>query len=86
MATQPTFDPDPLGLIADTEGIAMPLHDWRGIAKLGLPYDQVVRLYGDPPKAVQHLFHTVTKQRATAAPHRGQTRASRIPRRPATRA
>jgi len=61
MATRPIVDPDPLGIIADTEGIQMPLSDWRGIARLGMTFEQVVRLYGHPPKAVQHLFRATAK-------------------------
>jgi hypothetical protein len=61
MATRPTVDPDPLGIIADTEGIQMPLADWQGIARLGLSYEQVVRLYGQPPKAAMSLFRPKAK-------------------------
>ena len=61
MAIRPVVDPDPLGIIADTEGIQMPLSDWKGIAGLGLTYEQVVRLYGNPPKAAQRLFRVAAK-------------------------
>ena len=61
MANRPIVDPDLLGIIADTKGIPMPLSDWRGIARLGMTYEQVVRLYGQPPKAVQHLFRACAK-------------------------
>ena len=61
MAIRPVVDPDPLGIIADTEGIQMPLSDWKGIAGLGMTYDQVVRLYGHPPKAAQRLFRVIAK-------------------------
>ena len=61
MAIRPIADPDPLGIIADTEGIQMPLSDWRGIARLGMTHEQVLRLYGHPPKAVQHLFRVTAK-------------------------
>jgi hypothetical protein len=50
MAIRLIVDPDPLGIIADTEGIQMPLSDWRGIARLGMTIEQVVRLYGHPPQ------------------------------------
>lgn len=63
MAIRPIADPDPLGIIADTEGIQMPLSDWRGVARLGMTHEQVVRLYGHPPKAVQHLFRLTVKAR-----------------------
>ena len=46
---------------ADTEGIQMPLSDWKGIAGLGMTYDQVVRLYGHPPKGAQRLFPVIAK-------------------------
>ena len=61
MAIRPIADPDPLGIIADTEGIQMPLSDWRGIARLGMTYEQVIRLYGHPPKAAQHWFRVTAK-------------------------
>jgi hypothetical protein len=75
LAIRPTVDPDLLGIIADTADIQMPLSDWRSIARLGLTNEQVVRLYGQPPKAVRHLFCIPAKVQRTAdrvrqpAPH-----------------
>lgn len=73
MAIRPIVDPDPLGIIADTEGIPMPLSDWRGISRLGMTYEQVVRLYGQPPKAVQHLFRVTVKAQPKVSARRRPT-------------
>ena len=73
MAIRPIVDPDPLGIIADTEGIQMPLSDWRGIARLGMTYEQVVRLYGQPPKAVQLLFRVALKAQPKVSERRRPT-------------
>lgn len=59
MSSRPHVDPDPLGLIADTDGLPMPVSDWTAIARMQLTYDQVVRLFGEPPKAARHLFKQV---------------------------
>jgi hypothetical protein len=81
MAIRPIVDPDPLGLIADTEGISMPLSDWQGIARLGLTFNQVVRLYGHPPKAALPFFKPKDQPSRTAAPRpRRVAPASRRPR------
>ena len=59
MSSRPHVDPDPLGLIADTDGLPMPVSDWKAIARMQLTYDQVVRIFGEPPKAARHLFKQV---------------------------
>jgi hypothetical protein len=84
MPIHPAADTDPLGLVADTEGIAMPLSEWRGIARLGLTFDQVVRLYGHPPKAALPFFGPKTKVAQSA----GRPRRARpsVAHRPTTRA
>jgi hypothetical protein len=64
MSIRPVVDSDPLGIIADTEGIRMPLSDWKGIARLGMTYEQVVRLYGNPPKAARHFFRITAKSKS----------------------
>lgn len=66
MAIHPAADPDPLGLMADIEGIPMPLSDWQGIARLGLTFEQVVRLYGHPPKAALPFFRPKAKASQSA--------------------
>ena len=73
MAIHPAADPDPLGIMADTEGIPMPLSDWQGIARLGLTFDQVVRLYGHPPKAALPFFRSKAKvSRSAGRPRRAR--------------
>jgi hypothetical protein len=47
---------DPLGLAQDVEGHEGPLSDWKLIASLNLPYAQIVKRFGAPPKAARSFF------------------------------
>jgi hypothetical protein len=47
---------DPLGLDQDIEGRSGPLLDWKLIARLNLPYAQIVKRFGVPPKAARQFF------------------------------
>lgn len=63
-------DADPLGLAQDIEGRAGPLSDWKLIAGLKLPYAQIVKHFGAPPKAALSFF----KQRVSVGMAAGQRR------------
>lgn len=49
-------DVDPLGLSQDVEGRDGPLSDWKLIAGLNLPYEQIIKRFGTPPKAALPFF------------------------------
>ncbi len=47
---------DPLGLELDTKDYSGPLEDWKVISMLNLSFDQIVKLYGQPPKEAMKWF------------------------------
>jgi hypothetical protein len=49
-------DPDPLGLAQDMAGFPGPLLDWKLIARLKLPFAQIVKHFGNPPAAARRWF------------------------------
>lgn len=66
-STTRRHDPDPLGLAQDVEGFPGPLLDWKLIARLNLPFEQIVKHFGNPPAAALRWFKTTTSPRAVSS-------------------
>jgi hypothetical protein len=60
-------DPDPLGVAQDMEGFPGPLLDWKLIARLKLPFAQIVKHFGNPPAAARRWFKVTASAPAILA-------------------
>jgi len=55
----PEYDPDPLGLDKDIEGMEIPECDWKLIAKLTLEFHEIEKLFGPVPKKYKKYFNSI---------------------------